>query len=1399
MARPDGGALGSIVVDTGATPYSVTNDLGVLTELHQLPAGSHLTTASGERVEVTAQGYLPMGVPCYYGRHWDATLLSVVALHDAAPDTVSHFDARGFRLLMGDHVLLEAPVHRSDGYIITYDQLLRAEALYQELTGPPPLLEKEQPQARALWHGHLYEEWVDDVAYTDSFGAMRVVARDQVADAWIDDLAIVDHRGRMRIVARGHRTEDESVAGDYFVDERILDQDDDEEQGLKASHRFAAEPVRELAYRGRDDHDDDGSSVFAGVSRAVLAARAPVRMGGVRSAPPRPDGAQFSSVEYERAAQAYSDHAVQFGHASFEKIKSQIEHGRLPHGYPLAARDFDNALAIFGPCHTCALVHSRAPPAIASVSPPAACVGARIAVDIIPLLAGPSLGGNRFALLAVDAYSGYLMAVLMSGKALAVVTRAYACLVSHLNGYGHRVQVVRSDSEAVLRAAEGFLNTMGIRAEYSAPGEHCKEIERQQQRVSLQEAKMTADMPVVLPGYLHAELKCAAIESLNRMPNAKSAPRTPLEVVTGRAPHRVDFVFGDFGTAFDHRHTRRGEPNGVVCMILTTDGGSRDSKRVFVLNAAGDGGSVLHRGKVIGMNGPPPGWPWPRTSSGDQRGSALAQLRNPQLVAAPLPPFTPNVVVQTGAAVAMPTGFAVSEDVPVAPDDLSEDTPPDDQDSSQAADSAAAVAQAHQASLAAAAELAFSLPVSVPAPSVALSASAAPTADHGGAAHGGADSEDSASDARPAQAFPAADLPDEDVEEDLPHLVADDSDDEDEDSFVSSTRGRRHAKKVDYAALNRRGRAAAAYTVDAQAPSIEQPNPYAVLTDSDAEGAAEDKVYPAAAAAAGTARHISLQKALKGERAADSRAAFDKEADAMFGDGPHRALEPVDPASMTAEQRSSALRIFPFMKEKTLLGVYEKMKARMVVDGGGQKLDDLVGNIHAPTVDHSTVYLMIQIAVIQGWRIISLDVPTAFLKTPMKPDEPAIYCFLDPATAAHVVRRYPECGRFVTASGRLYVRLLRYVYGLRQAPARFNEYITGYLKSLGFAQSSVDACLFHWVDTALGPLTVCIHVDDLLCSGPDHGLEWLLNRLERDLDVTAQCETEFEHLGVTITQDLAGHATHLSMPGYTRRLLEAHGHGLKPAPSPALSSLMDEPDDRASRPLMDKTYFASVNMTLLYLAGCCRPDILLPVSYLATKMSAPCDLDGVKLKRILRYLMATPDWGITFYGEPGSYPTLQAQADASHHVHADAKGQGAVVLTMGSAPIVHATAKLPIATLSSTESELCALVVAAGHVVRVRALASDMGFPQRLPTVIWQDNQSAIMMSEAGRGSVKRTKHMIGRVSFIKDLIDEGRVVLQYLATTDIAVDCLTKAKSGADLARNLATLCVGPVPTLHG
>jgi hypothetical protein len=52
----------------------------------------------------------------------------------------------------------------------------------------------------------------------------------------------------------------------------------------------------------------------------------------------------------------------------------------------------------------------------------------------------------------------------------------------------------------------------------------------------------------------------------------------------------------------------------------------------------------------------------------------------------------------------------------------------------------------------------------------------------------------------------------------------------------------------------------------------------------------------------------------------------------------------------------------------------------------------------------------------------------------------------------------------------------------------------------------------------------------------------------------------------------------------------------------------------------DKEEFHSTVAKILYLAKRVRPDILLPTSFLSTRVQCPTDDDRAKLQRVLRYL-----------------------------------------------------------------------------------------------------------------------------------------------------------------------------------
>ena len=72
----------------------------------------------------------------------------------------------------------------------------------------------------------------------------------------------------------------------------------------------------------------------------------------------------------------------------------------------------------------------------------------------------------------------------------------------------------------------------------------------------------------------------------------------------------------------------------------------------------------------------------------------------------------------------------------------------------------------------------------------------------------------------------------------------------------------------------------------------------------------------------------------------------------------------------------------------------------------------------------------------------------------------------------------------------------------------------------------------------------------------------------------------------------------------------------------------------------------------------------------------------------------------------------------------------------------------------------------------------ERGYNQ-LATTIAQDNQSTIRLAEKGSGNHNRTKHINLRYFYITELIDNGKVQLQYQPTKNMLSDLLTKPLNG--------------------
>ncbi len=74
----------------------------------------------------------------------------------------------------------------------------------------------------------------------------------------------------------------------------------------------------------------------------------------------------------------------------------------------------------------------------------------------------------------------------------------------------------------------------------------------------------------------------------------------------------------------------------------------------------------------------------------------------------------------------------------------------------------------------------------------------------------------------------------------------------------------------------------------------------------------------------------------------------------------------------------------------------------------------------------------------------------------------------------------------------------------------------------------------------------------------------------------------------------------------------------------------------------------------------------------------------------------------------------------------------------------------------------------------LRDLTADLGSPQYQPTVIMEDNQSAISMAKNPQFH-GRAKHINIKYHFIREQVSESKIRLEYCPTKHMLADLLTK------------------------
>ena len=258
-------------------------------------------------------------------------------------------------------------------------------------------------------------------------------------------------------------------------------------------------------------------------------------------------------------------------------------------------------------------------------------------------------------------------------------------------------------------------------------------------------------------------------------------------------------------------------------------------------------------------------------------------------------------------------------------------------------------------------------------------------------------------------------------------------------------------------------------------------------------------------------------------------------------------------------------------------------------------------------------------------------------------------------------------------------------------------------------------------------------------------------------------------LGFEIKQ--LGEGTFVNQAKYTRDMLKRFKfEDAKGCKSPMATSTDLHPDHLGKD--VDQKVYRSMIGSLLYLCAS-RPDIMFSVGMCARYQSAPKESHYTAVKRIFRYLVHTPSFGLWF--PKGSSFSLTGYSDADYAGDKkDRKSTSGACQFLGRSLVCWSSKKQNCVALSTTEAEYISAASCCAQLLWMRQTLKDFGIIyDKVPLLC--DNQSAIKIAHNPVQHAK-TKHIEIRHHFIREHVERGDIELLYVGTKDQLADIFTKA-----------------------
>lgn len=439
-----------------------------------------------------------------------------------------------------------------------------------------------------------------------------------------------------------------------------------------------------------------------------------------------------------------------------------------------------------------------------------------------------------------------------------------------------------------------------------------------------------------------------------------------------------------------------------------------------------------------------------------------------------------------------------------------------------------------------------------------------------------------------------------------------------------------------------------------------------------------------------------------------------------------------------------------------------RYKARLVARGDLQRAHLDYAETFSPTARWPTIRMFLAAANAEQLEIAQMDVKTAFL-IPTLPEEERILV---------------DAPEHIKLPDGYVLELHKSMYGLKQAGRAWYQEADRALKKMGFIPTQADPCLYVKKRNEEVVCRMLLYVDDILIAGNRHEITVAKKQLSQVFDMTDEGEPR-HFLGVKITRNREKKSISLDQAAYCEKLLKRFQHNdCNTAPTPAVESRLSKEmcptSDEQAKDMADVPYREAIG-ALLYLSTATRPDIAYAVNQAAKFCENPGRGHWKAVKRIFCYLRGTTHHGVTFRAT--DHPKLVAYSDADDAGDMDTRRSvSGYVVMYGGGAVSWKSKQQSSTSLSSCESELKALTLAAQEVMWFRQLIGEIGAPSHgsEPTVIYEDNNGARDIAKNAKWS-SRTKHIARRHFFVQEQVSERTVVVSRCNTENMLADIFTK------------------------